>query len=968
MTDAKSITKQQVEQILSSQEAEYAYLFPYRNHVPRVTDHVFNHMDRNQRVDEFTVKTMLNVDYIGWTAKAILNLTLFPMQIAMLKQLWNHPFPMLVASRGAGKSFILAVYAILRALLEPGTKIVIVGAGLRQAKLVFNYIEDVWNSAPVLRSIIGGGQKAGPKTSVDLCFFRIGDSIIYALPLGDGCLSGDTLVTYSDRFGTIRDDQPFEQTDSNIIRRNRSVWGNGRFRITDESYCNGVSRTKRISTHMGFEIEGTLNHRIRVLKEGKPLWVRFDQIRAGDCVLVDISQRWHQGKTSVLPSTAHELGIEARGPIPDSMMGATQDSMTAFLSGLFDRYAQVHTQPHPCISLRHEDEILLGQTQYILTHYGILPQRRYGELLLNGFNIARFARSIGFWAEDKKLFLNHVVQEQAHILPREDDVYYDMVVSVEDSECVTFDIHVPDAHEYGANGFFSHNTKIRGFRANVVIADEFASIPEDVFDIVVRGFAATAKNPVEEAKHKAIRKRLKDMNVSAQEIEELIGQGAKGNQIIYSGTAYYAFNHFAKRHDMWRRIIKSGGDIGRVTEIFGSEANIPENFDHRDYSIIRIPYTHVQEGLMDSRQLAHAKAILPSNIFNMEYGAIFVKDSNGFFPRSLIESCCCSPSNPIITPDGEVVFTPMMQGVRGRRYVLGIDPAAERDNLAVTVLELWPGHYRVVYCWAVNKPEFIKRKKNGLVESADYYEYCCHRIKDIIRMFPPERVVMDSQGGGYAIAEMLRNKKLCRENETPIYETIDFDNPKPTDSETDGPHLIQFVAQSPEWNSQSNLFMHKSLETRKLLFPAFDTIKMQAALAIEKSQGIKFDTYEDVVNCIEELKNELCTIQMTQTPTGKEHFDTPSVVTAGTTEGRKKRGRLRKDRYTSILLAHRYAYDSETSPDTSVDYEDVVGNITVVEADPSEGMLKGPGVGQMRNAEWAREDCYGAIKSRDWLT
>jgi hypothetical protein len=42
--------------------------------------------------------------------------------------MWHKPFPMLVASRGAGKSFLLAVYCVLRALLEPKTKIVIVGA------------------------------------------------------------------------------------------------------------------------------------------------------------------------------------------------------------------------------------------------------------------------------------------------------------------------------------------------------------------------------------------------------------------------------------------------------------------------------------------------------------------------------------------------------------------------------------------------------------------------------------------------------------------------------------------------------------------------------------------------------------------------------------------------------------------------------------------------------------------------
>ena len=156
--------------------------------------------------------------------------------------------------------------------------------------------------------------------------------------------------------------------------------------------------------------------------------------------------------------------------------------------------------------------------------------------------------------------------------------------------------------------------------------------------------------------------------------------------------------------------------------------------------------------------------------------------------------------------------------------------------------------------------------------------------------------------------------------------------------------------------------MHKSFETKKLIFPAFDTVKMQAALQIEKAMKVTFDTYEDTVNYIEELKNEICTIQMTQTPTGKEHFDTPSVVAAGTTEGQKPPGRLRKDRYTSLLLAHRFAYDAEVAPTSNIDYEDVAGNIKQVAADPSEGMYRGPGVGQMRNAEWVRGSPMTALK------
>jgi len=681
--------KSQLAELLYGDQGRYGYLFPYRDRVPQVRNHIFtNLLGLENTVDRSVIANMLDLRYIGWTAKVLLNLNLFPIQVAMLQTIWNTPFPMLIACRGGSKSFMLAVYAILRALLDPGTKIVIVGAGLRQAKLVFNYIDTIWNNSPVLRDIVGGGKKGGPRQSVDLCYFRIGESIIYALPMGDG-------------------------------------------------------------------------------------------------------------------------------------------------------------------------------------------------------------------------------------------------------------------------------TKIRGFRANVVIADEFASIPEDVFDVVVRGFASTAKTPVEEAKRIDFEKRLKRMNIP-DDIKHQIttdDKSIRGNQIIYSGTAYYAFNHFAKKFDMWRQIISSKGDPTEVAKIFGGENLVPDGFNYEDYCIIRIPHTHLPDGLLDRRQLAHAKATLPKTIYLMEYGAVFVKDSDGFFPRSLIEGCTVGPNKPIETPDGPIVFTPIMKGNSKCTYVMGIDPAAERDNLSVVIVEMRANHYRVVYTWAVNKSEFNNRRKKGLVQDDDYYAYCCTRIRDIVKLFDPIRIEMDSQGGGYAVSEMLRNKKLINtdDGDFPIYEVIDRDDPKPTDSETDGRHILHLVQQSTQFNHDANVCLHKNLETHTLLFPAFDSVKLFASIEAEKAAGIVLDTYEENVWNIEELKNELCTIQMTETATGKERFDTPNIVQPGSVEGRKKTGKLRKDRYTGLLLAHKYIYDTSVTIDDNIDYDDVAGNVEKrSKPNKNEDMYRGPGVGRMRNAQSAR--------------
>ncbi len=53
---------------------------------------------------------------------------------------------------------------------------------------------------------------------------------------------------------------------------------------------------------------------------------------------------------------------------------------------------------------------------------------------------------------------------------------------------------------------------------------------------------------------------------------------------------------------------------------------------------------------------------------------------------------------------------------------------------------------------------------------------------------------------------------------------------------------------------------------------------------------------------IEELKNELVTVVMSVTPGGREKFDTPEIKVK---TGRK--GRMRKDRYSAIVIANMIA-------------------------------------------------------------
>ncbi len=584
---------------------------------------------------------LMQPEHIPFLCKEVLGIQLLPFQSLVLQEMWSRKFPMLIASRGAGKSFILSVYSILRAILFPGRKIVIVGAAFRQSKILFEYMETIWNNSNLLRDMFPG-QDNGPRKDTDRCLLQLGDSKIICLPLGDG-------------------------------------------------------------------------------------------------------------------------------------------------------------------------------------------------------------------------------------------------------------------------------TKIRGQRANDIIADEFASIPRDIFETVVSGFGVVKQNTIESVRKEASKKKAKELGISI--VEDKNADIIKDNQIIFSGTAYYDFNHFSAYWKKWRAIISSGGDESKLKEIFGGEAP-PKDFDWKHYSIIRIPFELLPDGFMDASQVARSKATVHSGIYAMEFGAVFSRDSQGFFKRSLIESCVTGIDKGIVDNNGEpIVFEASLMGSYGKQYVFGVDPASEVDNFSIVVVEMAPSHRKIVYCWTTTRSEHIDKVKRGQVKEKDFYSYCARKIRDLMRLFPCVRIAMDAQGGGVAVMESLHDTSVLNEHEQPIWPVINPDKEQPWDGER-GLHILEMCQfANYEWYSEANHGMRKDFEDKVLLFPFFDTVSLGISNAEDSIKGRTYDTLEDCVMEIEELKNELSIIQMTQTPSGRDRWDTPEVIVAA-----GKKSKMRKDRYSALLMANMAARILSRTP-TKEDYE-----------------------------------------------
>lgn len=954
-----------------------------------------------QRPDEYVVRIISNPRYLFFTAKYILGVTLTPLQVLILQEMWRRPFPMLIAHRGFGKSFLLAVYSLLRALIAQGVKVVIVGSVFRQAKYIFEYAEGIWNRSSVLRSFCGNPQNNISHRN-DGHVMKIGDSRITALPLGDGCLVYDSFANTPNGIKRIGD----VVSKKNLGEVYSSE--NNKYVHYDRVYDNGVRKVIKITTNRGYEITGTHKHKIRVIRNGEYVWSQLNEVELTDAVPIDLTLplpnpkrnkinvddayalgvylfsctnynnhrcyifndvcavrlgksthcqwkkniRYEYRPEGDIKDWVRKYGIEHRPTIPKVILESSEKVIRSFLQGVYDSSARVITKSAGRtlrINIVHKDKTLLWELQYLLLLFGIISSRYtksfrdcYSYVGLTSYGVKRFAEKIGFSIEGKQKEIIEEINSRnmmdsygdglkgigrriAHYVTannkfqkqiRDSDTftkahlntflaYYDAnecydefvenlkgayknnwyIDHVADKVYLeaehTYDIRVPQGHEYNANGFISHNSNIRGERANITIGDEFAAMKVDVFENVVGGFSATAMDPLQKIQMVAADKLLKELELQ-RENEDNFVPGMSFNQTIISGTAYWAFNHFCRYWKNYRTIALSCGDKEKLAGISG---DIDDDLDYKDFCVIRIPVELSDEGLVDVKTIAKAKATHHQIHVQMEYGAVFPDDSDGFYRRSVIERCVAgNPNNEITKECGVVDFSASLIGLRQHSYVMGIDPASERDNFAIVILEVWPDHRRVVYSHTTNRKIVEEELRKDKIA---YWDFMAAFVNKLLIKFDCEYIGIDMQGGGISMVESFSTLP------NPIFPIKEVGVSKVTDTLV-GRHIvheIQFANQA--WMTFANHGLLKDLEEQVLLFPSNN----EAMIGMASVFNEKLE--ENMLN-IEKMKDELSQISHTETESGREKW---GVTSTGLVDSRK-------DRYSALLIANAIARSS----------------------------------------------------------
>lgn len=997
---------------------------------------------------------------ITFATSLLTGVNIFPFQHMMIKTFLDTDYSLAILSRGAGKSYVSGIYAVLEALFNPGINIGIFSKSFRQSRLIFQKIEDIANKpdAALLRQSIGKISK-----SSDLWRMDVGRSKIYSLPLGDGCLAKNSLLMTNNGIFSIEDLMPEHDIDISSqefpIYESLKIRALNKFKECDQKFYNGIKKTIKIKTHLGYEIEATPNHKFKILNgdTGNLEWKELKDISCSDQMAMSCSQNWHLNETEVDEHEAYCTGLligdghlykascigyattdgeliqalrnsnimrswtdtsdgrhytgiggdkmkldffERVGisedhlktidkRFPSRILQSNKKVVAAFISGLFDTDGTLQIAARKgydscCVSFCNTSEILIKQLHQVLLYFGIkahlsdrdrnhrnknlhkVKWKHVYELKITGENVKRFYEQIGFrlsrkqnklkeFCENKKrwfsiakndnvdiknLILNEIEfggaklkdwkRDGNSICPRkikrkkyitksllkkiikgyglenkfghliEEGLFFQKIKEKTESYCPTYDFHIPSDHEYVANGFCVHNSKLRGFRFNVVIIDEYLLMPESIVNEVILPFLSVPQNPDERQKLHAVETRL----IEKGEMKEEDRYVWPNNKLIGLSSASYKFESLYKIYQSYDYAIKSeNAASSKVSR-----------------AIVHMSYDCMPSELYDKNLIEQARLTLSQSQFDREFGALFTDDSSGYFKLSKMKNCCI--------PDGEKP-TIEVKGEPGAEYILAFDPSWSQtessDDFAIQILK-------------VDK----ESKKSTLVHSyalsgeplkvhIQYLLYCLDNFNIV--------AICGDYNGGVQFLQACNESDLFISRDLEL-KTIDtaFEDPEKYQQDlaeykmkynVSEKRIVILRKPSSRWIRQANELLQANFDHKRIFFGA-RAIDQSYKQQISKSipiENLKFvksdeatnnqdkaakmvDLVENQFDMIAKTIDQCALIQITSTAQGTQTFDLPPNLRKQTGPGK-----ARKDSYSALVLGNWMAkiyYDSNS--------------------------------------------------------
>jgi hypothetical protein len=432
--------------------------------------------------------------------------------------------------------------------------------------------------------------------------------------------------------------------------------------------------------------------------------------------------------------------------------------------------------------------------------------------------------------------------------------------------------------------------KIRGVRADLLIVDEFAFLPESIVGEILRPFLA-ANNKINEQLSTKEREDELIRRGAMTEAERTIIDDRK--KVIFLSSACFSFEHLYRKYSDW---------VGLLTK--------PERMEEirksgMSYFISRIGWEAIPAGLLNIKEIEEAKRDLSEAVFNREYGALFSDDSDGFFRASKMHACTI--------PDGA---TPCLEivGDKEAEYVLSIDSSSSGSETS---------DFFAMIVQKIVKRETDQKELGMVVHS---YAVAGGNLKDhmlyflyLVQHFNLVWIVTDaSQGDEGEFINFCNESQMFKDAHVQFsdiqadFKKEQFSELPPQIKRSYSKSIGRIVQKQPMgsvFQRAANEYLQAAFDHKQIYFAAKIAANSAAAgramnmdiSMIQRHEEFKDTSISDFIsqqdNLVDVIKSQCATIQVKTTDLGTLSFGLPQNLRRTTGSNR-----ARKDLYSALVL------------------------------------------------------------------
>jgi len=452
----------------------------------------------------------------------------------------------------------------------------------------------------------------------------------------------------------------------------------------------------------------------------------------------------------------------------------------------------------------------------------------------------------------------------------------------------------------------ANGERLRGFRFNRIVLDEFLTIPEKIFNEVIIPFLGVVENPIEREELYNLESKLIDKGEMTEDDRHIW----PNNKLIILSSPSFKFEYMYKLYKKYEDLIHG---------LSVKEGEEEDSFKDDAYRLImQLSYDCAPPRLYDQNLLKQAKATMSEMQFKREFGAQFIDESDGYFRLSKMAACTI--------PDGELPSVEVV-GNPSDEYLLSFDPNwagnTSADHFAMHVFKLDRDTQKIclVHSYAIAGV--------SLKHHMEYFLY-------LIEHFNIVGICGDYNGGVQFINSC--NESALFKSKSVKIGVIEVDLEKPENWNSD---IISFKNQynvreknycilrkpTSNWIRNANEMLQAAIDHRRILFASraidshfdeqrkknipIDKLKWDVKAPKASKGAMMIDLIDHQKYVVELTKSECANIEVIANPQGSQSFNLPQNL-------RRQKGpnRARKDSYSALVLGNWYAkvfFDAENA-------------------------------------------------------